>query len=241
MKQLLTGLTAALPIASGYIPVAITFGLIVQSGGLSILDAALSSVLIFAGAAQFLAAGMFFTGAGVVQIVVSAWLLNLRHLLMSSVVANNLVRSTPRWQRNILAFGITDEVFGITSRFALNGKAIDPAFLIGLEVGAYLSWVGGTIAGASIGNVLPPRVQQAMGMALYALFAVLLAGIVRDAAAGSQRRRMIGAALLGGGLNWIFRTGLGLSPGVAFPIAMIVAAVAFTIGPNEAASQEERV
>lgn len=241
MKRFLSGLSAALPIASGYIPVAITFGLIVRSGGLSVLDATLSSVLIFAGAAQFLAAGMFFSGAGVLQIVVSGWLLNLRHLLMSSVVANNLLGTTPRRQRGILAFGITDEVFGIISRLALTGKQIDPAFLLGLELGAYLSWVGGTVVGASIGNILPPRIQRAMGMALYALFAVLLAGIIRDATAGSKRRRMVGTALVGGALNWLLRAGLGLSAGAAFPIAMIAAALAFTIGSDDTAVQEKSV
>lgn len=238
MKEFLRGLGAAIPIASGYVPVAITFGLVVTSGGLSPLDAVGASLLVFAGAAQFLAAGMFISGAGALQIIVSGTLLNLRHLLMSSVVANNLT-DTPRWKRGVLAFGITDEVFGIAGRLAITGRSIGPAYLLGLETGAYLSWITGTLIGATTGNILPEGIQNALGVALYALFAALLAGIIRDATVGSPRSRMVGAAIVGGGLNWALRSSVGflpgLSPGVAFPIAMICAALLFTIKPREAA------
>jgi 4-azaleucine resistance transporter AzlC len=212
--------------------VAITFGLIVRSGGLSVLDAGLASVLAFAGAAQFLAAQMFLSGAAVVQIVISGWLLNLRHLLMSSVVADHLDRGTTVPVRSVLAFGITDEVFGVAGRKAAAGASINPAFLAGLELGAYLAWVGGTIVGAVAGNVLPPSVRDAMGMALYALFAALLAGLIREAVAGSRRRMMVFTALTAGGLNWLLRGVIGLDAGLAFPLAMVAAALVFSGGDS---------
>jgi predicted branched-subunit amino acid permease len=197
-------------------------------GGLSVLDAGLASVIVFAGAAQFLAAQMFLSGAGVIQIVVSGWLLNLRHLLMSSVVADHLDRRTSLPVRSVLAFGITDEVFGVAGRKAAAGEPIHPAFLAGLELGAYLAWVSGTVVGAVAGNVLPPSVRDAMGMALYALFAALLAGLIRDAAAGSRRRKMVFSALTAGGLNWLLRGVFGMDAGLAFPLAMVAAAVVFS-------------
>ena len=232
MKQFFSGLGAAIPIAGGYIPVAITYGLIVRTGGLSVLDAGLSSIIIFAGAAQFLAAGMFFSGAGILQIVVSGWLLNLRHLLMSSVIAEHVDRELPLAARSALAFGITDEVFGVASWRVAAGGTIPPLFLAGLEIGAYLSWVGGTILGAAVGNVLPPSVRIAMGMALYALFAALLAGQIREAH-GGRRMRVVLAAATSGGLNWFLRSAAGFDPGAAFPIAMVLGALIFTFfGPD---------
>ncbi len=225
MKQFFSGLGAAIPIAGGYVPVAITFGLIVRSGGLSVLDATLSSLIIFAGAAQFLAAGMYFSGAGIVQIVISAWLLNLRHLLMSSVIAEHVTASPAA--RSALAFGVTDEVFGVAGWRVASGGSLPAPYLAGLETGAYAAWVGGTVLGAAVGNVLPPTLQAAMGMALFALFVSLLTGQIREAR-GSRRIKHIAAAITAGGLNAILRSSGGLDAGIAFPIAMILSALLFT-------------
>ncbi len=231
MKQFFSGLTASVPIVGGYIPVAITYGLIVRSGGLSVLDAGLSSMIIFAGASQFLAAGMFFSGAGVLQIAVSGWLLNLRHLLMSSVIVEHIDPSVPMRVRSALAFGVTDEVFGVASWRVASGGNLPAPFLAGLEVGAYTAWAGGTVVGAAAGNVLSPSVRVAMGMALYALFSALLAGQIREAPQ-SRRLRVILAALAAGGFNWFLRSGVGVDPGLAFPVAMIGSALIYTMLPG---------
>lgn len=232
-----SGAASALPIATGYIPVAITFGILVVNSGLSFLDAVLASALAFAGAAQFMAVGMYagaISAAGVplgglslaagIQIVFAGWLLNLRHLLMSSVVAPNVAGSPSLPRRSLLAFGLTDEVFGVaTWRIARDGP-VSSAFLLGLELAAYSAWVGGTALGASLGEILAPSLRAAMGLALYALFAALLAGQFR------ARRRRPGpvavAALCGATMNVFLRGPLALGPGSAFPIAMTVGALA---------------
>ncbi|WP_018527088.1 AzlC family ABC transporter permease [Alkalispirochaeta alkalica] len=225
-----SGAASALPIATGYIPVAITFGILVVNSGLSFLDAVLASALAFAGAAQFMAAGMYATAvsaagalpgglslAAGLQIVLAGWLLNLRHLLMSSVVAPNVAGSPSLSRRSLLAFGLTDEVFGVaTWRIAREGP-LRPAFLLGLEAASYSAWVGGTALGASLGEVLPPSLRAAMGLALYALFAALLAGQVRSRRPGP----VAGAAISGAALNVLLRGPLSLGPGAAFPLAMI--------------------
>lgn len=235
VKLFFSGLTAAIPIATGYFPVAITFGILVVNTNLQFLDALLASALVFAGAAQFMAIGMYAGIAGStagVQIVIAGWLLNLRHLLMSSVIAHNLAqtgRSTDEPirlpslpLRSVLAFGVTDEVFGVASWRIAEGGRVRPAFLFGLELGAYTAWVGGTAVGATMGEILPPGLRTAMGLALYALFAALLAGQVRSGRTGP----VIVAALAGAGINVLLRTGMGVGPGAAFPVAMIAGALA---------------
>lgn len=174
MKKIAAGLIAPIPIAGGYVPVAITFGLIARSAELSTLDALAASLIVFAGAAQFLAVGMYAAALPAVQIILAGFLLNLRHLLMSSVIARHLKGSTTA-TRSVLAFGVTDEVFGVASWRSAEGGAIEPGFLAGLELGAYLAWSTGTLAGALLGDVIPPGLRTAMGLALYALFASLLA------------------------------------------------------------------
>lgn len=222
MKKFTSGILAAVPIAGGYVPVAITFGLIARSAELSTIDALAASLIVFAGAAQFLAVGMYGAGLPVFQIVLAGFLLNLRHLLMSSVIARHLIGRSFAL-RSLLAFGVTDEVFGVASWRSAEGGKIEPAFLSGLETGAYLAWTSGTVIGALLGDVIPPGLRTAMGLALYALFASLLAGQVR-AAVRQSRSHMFRVVLTAGAaiiINTILRQAAGFGAGAAFPVAMI--------------------
>jgi 4-azaleucine resistance transporter AzlC len=239
MHSFSKGLVAAIPIASGYIPVAITFGLVVRATGLTTVDAFLASLLVFAGAAQFLAIGMY-GAAGLVagtvspaslvviaQIVIAGWLLNLRHLLMSSVIAHNLNGARGILTRSVLAFGVTDEVFGVAGWRIAEGGTVRPRYLLGLELGAYSAWVGGTVVGALSGEILPHHLQVAMGLALYALFAALLAGQFR-AAHQKEGTRVAPLAVAAGSaalINAALRGGLGWDAGAAFPVAMVAGAL----------------
>ena len=254
MKDFYKGLIAAIPIASGYVPVAVTFGLLARLAGLSPLDATLASLFIFAGSSQFLAIGAYgaaatslriaaettsgngawFVGpwptgvwlAGLVHIVVAGWLLNLRHLLMSSVVAEHLAGARSRISRSLLAFGVTDEVFGVAGLQIARCGSIRAPYLAGLELGAYSAWVAGTALGALVGDVLPDRLRVAMGLALYALFAALLAGQFRAPHDGARAHpvRLAVAATTAAGTNAFLRFAVGLDAGSAFPIAMVVGA-----------------
>ncbi|MFW5695476.1 MAG: AzlC family ABC transporter permease [Alkalispirochaeta sp.] len=247
MHSFSKGLVAAIPIASGYIPVAITFGLVVRSVGLTTLDAFLASLLVFAGAAQFLAIGMY-GAAGLVagtvspaslvviaQIVIAGWLLNLRHLLMSSVIAHNLSGAQSVRFRSVLAFGVTDEVFGVAGWRIAEGGTVRPRYLLGLELGAYSAWVGGTVVGALSGEILPEHLRVAMGLALYALFAALLAGQFR-AAHKKEGTRVAPLAVAAGSaalINAALRLGVDWDAGAAFPVAMVAGTViAMAAGPN---------
>lgn len=209
------GIMRAAPIAAGYVPVAITFGIIARSGGLSAIETIATSLVVFAGAAQFMAVAML--NAGALQIVAATFFLNFRHLIMSSVVALRLRpdRSGGRLRdvaaRTVLAFGITDEVFAV----AAHDSTVNRAELAGTELGAYSAWVGGTVIGVLVGGVIPPRLQAALGVALYALFAAILTTHVR------RHPGLLGAAAAAGGLNMLLRSGLGWSTGVAFPVAML--------------------
>lgn len=245
-KNFFSGFVAALPVATGYFPVAITFGILVVNTGLGFLDAVLASAVVFAGAAQFLAIGMYAgitAGVGTAaafQIVIAGWLLNLRHLLMSSVIAHNLagtraVGNTPggRAVRGVLAFGVTDEVFGVASLKIAEGGQVRPSYLLGLELGAYTAWVGGTAVGASMGEILPPGLRAAMGLALYALFAALLAGQVR----AGRTVPVVMAAIVAATVNVILRSYCNIGPGGAFPLAMIAGALAGWIAISRGENQ----
>ena len=208
------GLRAALPIAIGYIPVAIAFGILGRTGGLAAGPVVVMSLAVFAGAAQFMAISLIAGGAGSAQIIFAVFLLNLRHLLFSA----NLARRLPRLSAAvsaILAFGVTDEVFSVAS----TGPDPRPRYLAGLELGAWSAWSGGTAIGYLAGDLLPVELAAAFSTGLYALFASLAVWQVR---AGGVRTALVIA--VAAGLNTVLRLALGFAAGWAFVIAMLVAA-----------------
>src|SRR5689334_12770647 len=81
------GLTAAWPICLGFLPIGLSLGVLAQKAGLLPWQVAAMSFLVFAGGSQFIAVGMLAAGASVVTIIGTTFLVNLRHLLMSSALA----------------------------------------------------------------------------------------------------------------------------------------------------------
>ena len=199
-RALLSGLSAALPIAIGYWPIAMAYGLLGKSLGLSFLHCVGMSVIVFAGASQFMALNLLAAGVGPWEIVLTTFLVNLRHFLMSASIAPKVLCSN-RGLRALLAFGVTDETFAVAS---IKGGTLTPAYMSGLEILAYASWVTGSGAGFLVGAALPDALQASMGIALYAMFI----GLFVPAAKKSRKVLILGgsAALLNGFLS-LFMSG----------------------------------
>ena len=145
------GLMKGLPIAVGYFAIATTFGLIAVSVGLNVWQAAAMSLFVFAGASQFVALELMAAGTGMAEIVVTTFILNLRHLLMSTVIAERL-KATSKWS-SILSFGITDETFVVSTVSDSDvpnkkGATLSPAYLGGIMLIAYSWWFAGTVVGS---------------------------------------------------------------------------------------------
>lgn len=164
------GIKAGIPIVMGYIPVAIAFGVLARSVGVSMLHTQLFSLMVFAGASQFMAINLIALGVGMGQIVLTTLLINFRHFLMSASLSQRL-GTQPRSSLPLLAFGVTDEVFSVAMT---RKEALSRHFVWVLQLMAYLSWNAGTFAGYWLGDILPPVVQASLGIALYALFVAIL-------------------------------------------------------------------
>ncbi|MDR3566305.1 MAG: AzlC family ABC transporter permease [Negativicutes bacterium] len=164
------GFIAGLPIVMGYFPVAMAFGLLAKSVNLSLLDSCLFSLVVFAGASQFMALELIRAGIATGDIVLATFLLNLRHLMMSASLAVRLEEVDKRWLP-FIAFGITDESFSVA---ALRNGPLGVPFLIALQGIAYGAWACGTFAGYLVGAALPEAVQSSLGVGLYALFTAIL-------------------------------------------------------------------
>jgi len=162
----------------GVIPVGIAFGIAARQYGLSAPEACLMSLLVFAGASQFIGIAMIAAGAGVLEVAITTFFVNLRHAIMTASLAIYL-RGCPKGLLSLLAFQTTDETFGLSiTRFA-SGEA-DRWYLLAANVIIYATWNATTLAGYMAGELLPELVSNAMAFALPAVFLSLLVMACRD-------------------------------------------------------------
>ncbi|MED2974011.1 AzlC family ABC transporter permease [Fictibacillus sp. B-59209] len=166
-----TGIQAGLSIAIGYLPIAFTYGLLAKSSGLSLVETVGMSVIVFAGASQYIALSMIGAGTGAFEIIITAFIMNIRHLLMSASL-NERMKDDAKWIKAIYGFLITDETFSVAA--TRTEKKLTSAFMLGLGLIAYGSWVVNSGVGYLIGAGLPATIQNGMAVALYAMFIGLL-------------------------------------------------------------------
>ncbi len=175
------GLKGGVPIALGYLPIAIAFGILTASQGLSPSTGILMSLTVFAGASQFVAVNLMSLGAAAGEIILTTFMVNFRHFLMGASLAQRLEEGLSRGYRSLLAFGITDETFSLASVTELDRDEKLPfSFLAGLMLISFGAWNLGTWIGLFMGNILPEIVQNSMGIALYVMFIGLLVPSVKN-------------------------------------------------------------
>jgi 4-azaleucine resistance transporter AzlC len=168
------GVKRALPIVLGYVPIGFAYGVLAGKSGLSGTNTLLMSLIVFAGSAQFIAVGLFASGTGPAAVILTTFVVNLRHMLMAASLAPYL----SGWKKRYLAFfsyELTDETFALHSAAAgkLNECRLEA---LSLNLTAQVSWVLGTalgiIASGLIGDIKP----LGLDYALAAMFIGLLVG-----------------------------------------------------------------
>ena len=165
------GLNAGWPICLGYLPIGMAFGVLAQKAGLTPLQIGLMSIMVFAGSSQFIAVAMLASGASAPAIITTTFVVNLRHVLMSSALAVYL-RAAHRGLLALYAYGVTDESFAVNMpRFNNRTWGLNRALVV--NHAANLTWFVSTVAGGIGGRFIP---EGALGIdyALIAMFICLL-------------------------------------------------------------------
>ncbi len=172
------GISSAVPVVLGYLPLGFAFGVLAHSAGLSIPEIFAMSLLVYAGSAQFIAIALLQSGAGFLTIVVTTFLVNLRHLLFSASLAPFLKRVRVG-RLAVLAYQITDESFAVALGHFTQHEA-EEKFLWGLFPSCQLGWTLSTVLGAWAGNLIPHPEAFGLDYALTAMFICLLVFQLQD-------------------------------------------------------------
>jgi len=165
------GSKAAWPICLGYFPIGLALGVLAQKAGLPWWAVAMMSVLVFAGSAQFICVAMIAAGASTPAIILTTFVINLRHVLMSSALAVYLQGVSRRFL-SLYAYGITDESFAVNlTRFREGNWHRYRALTVNHLANSV--WIMATVCGALVGQFVP---QGAFGIdyALTGMFICLL-------------------------------------------------------------------
>lgn len=178
------GLYMSVPLVLGYFPIAFSFGVAAMRAGLSAAEAVLFSVVIFAGAAQFLALALVAGGAPLAVSAVTLIVMNLRHLMYGPVLIEKAGKHASTRHAWAWAWCLTDEVFATTLGALARGGQFSERFVGGVGIGAYFAWIAGTVLGVATGEGALdayPVVDAGLSFMLPALFLSLLLSILNRA------------------------------------------------------------
>lgn len=176
----LRGARAILPIVPGAIAFGLVYGFLAGERGLSALEIGLTSMLVFAGASQFLALELWGDPLPMFSLVVGVAIINLRHLLMGPALLPWLSQLPPGQSYASLYF-MTDESWGVSVAEERRGGR-DAAFLLGAGLALYATWVSSTVLGRAAGDLSFLVEDWGLDFLTTAFFVALLAGFWRGRA-----------------------------------------------------------
>ena len=232
------GLRDGIPIGLGYFAVSFSLGIAARNAGLTPFASGLASLLNVASAGEYAGFSLIAAGATYLEIALMTLVINARYLLMSCAWSQRMSPDLPLYHRMLMAYGITDELFGIA--IAREGY-LDPFYSYGAMITAIPPGVIGTALGCIAGNILPVRIVSALSVALFGMF---LAIIVPEA---KKSPVVAGVVLLCFGASYALdRIPLfaGISEGTRTIILTVavsaIAALAFPHDEPEQAAEDEK-
>lgn len=165
------GMEDGIPIGLGYIAVAFSLGVFARSAGLNAFQGFFASILCTASAGEYAGFSAIAAGTTLLEIAVLTLIINARYLLMSCALSQRVPENMPWYHRMLMAYTITDEIFGIT--IAKPGH-LNPYYSYGAAAVAAPLWAVGTALGVIAGQVLPGIVVNALSVSLYGMFLAVI-------------------------------------------------------------------
>lgn len=176
-----SGARVSMPIAIGYVPVGIAFGVAAIKAGFSPLEAALLSAVVYAGASQFLVLALVGSGAPILVTALSIIATNLRHVFYGPAIMEAARENGTRRHAWAWSFFLSDGAFG-SAIVALDRSKdhFSPRFMFGIGLGPYFAWLVGTAIGALAGEALGayPAIDAAMEFLMPALFLAMVLSLL---------------------------------------------------------------
>lgn len=168
-----SGIKKSIPVILGYIPIGISYGILALQTDLSPYLIVGMSIFVFAGSSQLIAVNMLTAQAAVIPIIMTTFLVNLRHILMSASLSLHF-QNTPQRMLPFIGFVITDESFALGNTLLKEENKNKGLFFLAMGLSAYLGWVLSSLAGVLIGRFILNFEIMVIDFVLPAMFIILL-------------------------------------------------------------------
>ena len=165
------GMKDGVPIGLGYLAVSFSLGIMARKAGLNPFQGFIASLLCVASAGEYAGFSLIAVSATCLEIAIITFITNARYLLMGCAMSQRLESGIPFRHRLMMAFGVTDELFGI----AIGRPGyLNPYYSYGAMLTSIPLWAIGTALGAIAGNLMPVRLVSALSVALYGMFLAVI-------------------------------------------------------------------
>lgn len=165
------GIRDGLPICLGYLSVSMAFGLTAVKSGIPIWAAVAMSLSNVTSAGQFAGVNLLLAQSSYIELMITTFIINIRYFLMSISVSQKLENKFGIKERLVTSFGITDEVFAVSTQ---RQGALTYPYMLGLILTPIAGWTAGTLIGAVATTLLPEILTDAMGIMLYGMFIAII-------------------------------------------------------------------
>ena len=128
------------------------------------------------GAGQFAGLGIITAGSSYLEMAAVQLVINLRYCLMSCSLSQKLDHKMPLFHRFLMAYGVTDEIFGVS---VCHPGTLSPFYSYGLMSAAVPGWTLGTLLGALSGSLLLNGFKWS-GRAFYGMFLAIIVPPARE-------------------------------------------------------------
>ena len=162
---------STIPVLLGYLAIGLAFGMLLYYSGLPMFLAPLMSILIYAGAGQFVGIGLFAADAGLAEIATVILLVNARHMVYGLSLLEKFKGTKP--YKPYLIFALTDETYGLLTTIDPPEDVERGRFYFFIALLNHCYWVSASVLGYIAGSYVPIS-MEGLEFALTALFVVLL-------------------------------------------------------------------
>lgn len=178
-KEFFNGVKDEMPILLGVIPFGMIYGILALNAGLSTTEAQAMSVIVFAGSAQFMLVQLVDVGAPALVMIVTGFVINLRHALYSASIAPHIKKLTPAWKA-LLSYLLTDEAYAIaiTRYIKKDNSPYKHLYFLGAGLALWTSWQISAAVGVFLGAQIPSGWSLDFTLAL--TFIALVVPSLRD-------------------------------------------------------------
>lgn len=164
----------ALPVVVSGFVFGLVFGVLAVKAGLTVSAATLMSLLVFAGASQFIVVEQWQNGQfSLIAVLMTTLLVNLRHLVMSLSLRLSFHGESRKRLAPAFSLLLIDETWALAEhRFKRSAPSLRYFIQVGFLI--YCGWVGGTLLGTQLGSRIPEPAAFGLDFTFVAMFLSLM-------------------------------------------------------------------